>query len=171
MTYFDNRIHDLIELVYTPPFYTSTPENVDQARTKGIEATLSLRLRTWLRADLGYTYTDARNLASGALLLRRPENTGFGDLNLTVFPGFNVVPELLYTGRFEDYLTNDAGEPGYVPALARSGLIVNLNVTWQVTPRMQVFLWGKNLGGSQFEPVSGNITPGTSALIGTKVSF
>jgi hypothetical protein len=55
--------------------------------------------------------------------------------------------------------------------LARSGTIVNMNVTWQVTPRVQLFIWGKNLGGSSFEPVSGYITPGTSALLGTKVGF
>ena len=81
------------------------------------------------------------------------------------------MPEILYTGRFSDYLTNDLGEPGFEPGLARSGLIVNLNVTWQVTKRIQLFAWGKNLGGSQFEPVSGYLTPGTSALVGTKVGF
>ncbi len=169
VTYFDNRIHDLIELVYTPYLYTS--ENVQQARTKGIEATLSARVRAWLQADLGYTYTDARNVQTGALLPRRPENQGFGDLRITPFPGFSIVPELVYTGRFEDYLTDDFGVGGYTPALSRSGLIMNVNVTWQVTPRVQVFVWGKNLGGSQFEPVSGYLTPGTSALIGTKVGF
>ncbi len=169
VTYFDNRIHDLIELVYAYPLYTS--ENVQQARTKGIEATLTWRTAAWLTADLGYTYTDARNLQTGALLLRRPENAGFADMRITPWPAFTIVPELTYTGQFADYITNDLGEPGFSPALARSGLIVNLNLTWQATPRVAVFIWGKNLGGSAFEPVSGYLTPGTSALIGTKVSF
>jgi vitamin B12 transporter len=169
VTYFDNRIHDLIELVYAYPLYTS--ENVQQARAKGIEATLAFNTGTWLNADLGYTYTDARNLATGARLLRRPENAGFADLRITPWSAFTIVPELTYTGRFSDYITNDAGEPGYTPALARSGLIVNLNLTWQVLPHLAVFIWGKNLGGSAFEPVSGTLTPGTSALIGTKVTF
>ena len=169
VTYFDNRIHDLIELVYAPPLYTS--ENVDRARTHGIEADLTLHAAAWLQADLGYTYTDARDLGTGAELLRRPENQGFADLRLTPFKGFSIAPELIYTGRFEDYLTNDLGEAGFTPALARSGLIVNATVTWQATPRIQLFLWGKNLGGAEFEPVSGYLTPGTSALIGTKVGF
>jgi vitamin B12 transporter len=168
VTYFDNRIHDLIEVVYTPIY---TAQNVQQARAHGIEAELTLRASTWLQADLGYTYTDSRNQGTGALLLRRPENSGFGDLRLTPFPGFTLVPELVYTGQFADYLTNDLGQGGYTPALARSGTIVNMNVTWQVTPRVQLFIWGKNLGGSSFEPVSGYITPGTSALLGTKVGF
>ena len=82
-----------------------------------------------------------------------------------------MVPELVYTGRFEDYLTDYRGDFGSTVGLARSGLIANLTVTWQVTPRVQVFVWGKNLGGSQFEPVSGYLTPGTQGLIGTKVGF
>ena len=169
VTYFDNRIHDLIELVYAPPLYTS--ENVNRARTKGIEADLDLRIAAWLQAGLGYTYTDARDLGTGAELLRRPQNQGFANLRLTPFAGFTIAPEVIYTGRFQDYLTNDLGEAGFTPALARSGLIVNATVTWQVTPRVQLFVWGKNLGGAQFEPVSGYLTPGTSALIGTKVGF
>ena len=166
--YFANRIHDLIEQVFTP---VDTVVNVQQARAKGVEATLSWRTGTWLNADLGYTYTDARNLHTAALLLRRPENAGFADLRLTPWPAFTIVPELTYTGRFSDYITNDLGAFGATPALARSGLIVNLNLTWQVAPRVAVFIWGKNLGGSAFEPVSGYLTPGTSALIGTKVNF
>ncbi len=169
VTYFDNRIHDLIEVNFDA--FPYMPENIDQARTKGVEATLSWRSGAWLSGDVGYTYTDARNLRTGALLLRRPENAGFADLRLNPWPAFTIAPALTYTGRFSDYLTNDMGEATYSPALARSGLIVNLNLTWQATPRLAVFIWGKNLGGSTFEPVSGYVTPGTSALIGTKVSF
>jgi vitamin B12 transporter len=170
--YFDNRIHELIETAYLPPFYqASTLVNVDRARTHGVEAGLTLRVAAWLSAALSYTYTDARNLETGSLLLRRPENQGAADLRLTPFAGFSIVPEITYTGRFADYLVNDLGEDNGVVGLARSGLIVNLNLTWQVTPRVAVFIWGKNLGGSTFEPVSGYVTPGTSVLFGTKVGF
>lgn len=167
VTYFDNRFRDLIELEYAP-VYTSV--NISSARAKGVEATLNLRAASWLEADLSYTYTDARGAPDNSLLLRRPENAGAADIRLTPFPGFSVVPEVTYTGRFLDYLTDDMGAPSAI-GLARSGLIVNLNVTWQVLPRVQVFIWGKNLGNSTFEPVSGYVTPGPQALIGTKVRF
>jgi len=170
--YFDNRIHDLIETTYLPPLYeASTLVNIDRARTHGVELGVTLRAASWLSADLNYTYTDARDLATNALLLRRPENQGAADLRITPFPGFTVAPELTYTGRFEDYLVNDLGADEGVVGLARSGLIVNMNITWQVLPRVAVFIWGKNLGGSQFEPVSGYVTPGTSVLLGTKLSY
>jgi vitamin B12 transporter len=172
VAYFDNRIHDLIETTYLPPFYeTSTLVNIDRARTHGVEVGLRLRAATWLTADLNYTYTDARNLETGSLLLRRPENQGAADLRITPFPGLTIAPELTYTGRFADYLVDGLGEDDGVVGLTRSGLIVNATITWQATPRIAVFVWGKNLGGSQFEPVSGYVTPGTSVLVGTKIGF
>jgi vitamin B12 transporter len=167
--YFDNRIRDLIELEYGATSYTSV--NIDQARTHGVEAGITLRAAAWLVGDLSYTYTDARNLGTGSLLLRRPENQGAADLRLTPFPGFTVAPEITYTGRFADYLIDNEGADTGEIGLARSGLIVNLNLTWQITPRITVFIWGKNLGGSTFEPVSGYQTPGTSVLMGTKIGF
>jgi vitamin B12 transporter len=167
VTYFSNRIRDLIELAFTP-VYTSV--NIDSARTQGIEAGLSLQMRKWLQADLAYTYTDARDLQTGAALLRRPRNQGSVDLRMTPIPAVSIVPELVYTGAFEDFLVDDNGA-GLGTGLARSGLIFNLNTDWAVTPHITLFAWGKNLANSHFEPVSGYITPGPSGLFGAKVTF
>ncbi len=171
VTYFNNRIHDLIEVEYAPDFLSSSPVNIDSARSQGIETTFTLRAASWLQADLTYTYTDARDLGSHALLLRRPENQGSGNLRITPFPGFTVAPELLYVGRFQDYPAGNDGVPGFVVGRSPAGLIFNLNITWQVTPAVQVFVWGKNLGDSTFEPASGYQTPGASVLAGTRLSF
>jgi len=167
VTYFDNRLHDLIELVYTP-VYTSV--NINKARAEGVEAVLTFRASNWLSADISYTYTDARDLQTGSLLLRRPENQGAADLRITPIKGLTIVPELTYVGRFEDYLVNDLGEDTNV-GLAKSGTILNLNVTYDVVPHIQLFAWGKNIFGSTFEPVSGYVTPGASVLVGTKITY
>jgi vitamin B12 transporter len=167
VTYFDNRIRNLIELAFTP-VYTSV--NVSSARGHGVEAVVTLREADWLSADASYTYTDARNLDTGALLLRRPENAFSMDARITPIPGLTIAPELTYTGQFQDYLVNNQGMTGNI-GLAPSGLIVNLNVTYQLTPKIQVFAWGKNLGNSQFEPVSGYVTPGASVLMGAKFTY
>ncbi len=170
-TYFYNRIHDLIEIEYAANFLSSTPVNIDRARTEGLEETLTLRVARWLQADLGYTYTDARDLVTGEQLLRRPYNQGFGNLRIEPFPGFVVAPELIYTGNFEDYVTTDAGVPEGYTGRSPSGLIFNLNLTWQVTPSVQLFVWGKNLGNSTFEPVNGYQTPGASFMAGTRLTY
>ncbi len=170
-TYFNNRIHDLIETVYAADYLSSTPVNIDRARTQGLETTLAWRAGPWLQADLAYTYTDARDLGTDAPLLRRPYNQGSANVRITPFAGFTVAPELIYTGNFQDYLTSNEGVPEPYVGRSPSGLIFNLNVTWQATPSVAVFVWGKNLGNSTFEPVNGYQTPGASFIAGTKVSY
>jgi vitamin B12 transporter len=167
VTYFDNRIQDLIETVFSPVY---TTVNIDRARTHGVEASVDVRLANWLQAVFAYTYTDARNLGTGTQLERRPYNQGSANLRVTPFPGFVIAPELLYVGAFQDFLTNDAGMPTDV-GLSPSGLILNVTISWQVAPAVQLFVWGKNIGDSRFEPVNGYQMPGTSFLAGTKLRF
>ncbi len=171
VAYFNNRIHDLIETVYAADFLSSSPVNIDSARTEGVETTLTLRASPWVQADLTYTYTDARDLGTHALLLRRPQNQASGNLRIVPLPGVVIAPELLYTGRFQDYPTDDAGVPGYTVGRSPSGLVFNLNATWQATSAVQLFAWGKNLGNSHFEPVNGYQTPGASFLAGARFGF
>jgi vitamin B12 transporter len=170
-TYFNNRIHDLIEIEYAADYLSSSPVNIDRARTQGLEESITLRLAHWLQADLGYTYTDARDLVTGGQLLRRPCNQGFANLRIVPFPGFVVAPELIYTGKFQDYLTSNAGVPEPYTGLSAGGLMFNLSLSWQVTPAVQVFVWGKNLGNSTFEPVNGYQTPGASFMAGTRLTY
>jgi vitamin B12 transporter len=169
--YFHNRIHDLIEDLPLANGLDYSPFNVNSAQTQGVETTLTLRATKWIEADLNYTYTDARNLGTHDQLLRRPYNQASGNLRITPIPGVTIAPELLYTGAFQDYLISDAGEQGFTPGISPSGLIFNLNVTWQIAPHVQVFAWGKNLNNSRFEPVNGYQTPGASALGGVRVGF
>lgn len=165
LTYFNNRIRNLIELAFSP-VYTSV--NIASARSQGLEAGVTWRLQPWLETALAYTYTDARDLGTGAALLRRPRNQGSANLRITPLPRVTISPELLYTGPFTDFLTDDSGA-GIGDGLSPSGLIFNLNVSWELTSRVKLFAWGKNLSNSRFEPVSGYITQGPSGLFGIEV--
>lgn len=169
-TYFDNRIHDLIEQVFAPDF-SSTYVNIDRARSRGVETALTFRAGSWLQADFSYTYTDARNAGTGVQLVRRPYDQWSGNLRLSPVRGVVIAPELLYVGAFRDYPTNDAGVQGFVVGRSPSGLIFNLNATWQATERVELFAWGKNLGNSRFEPANGYQVPGASFLAGTRLNF
>ena len=167
VTYFSNRIRDLIELQYSP-VYTSV--NVASARTQGVEASLSLRVRDWLEASGSYTYTDARNVQTGARLLRRPYDQAAANVRIMPLPGVSVGGELVYTGAFADYVVGDSGA-GLGTGLSPSGLIFNMTASWQITPRVKLFAWGKNLGNVRFEPVSGYVVPEASGLFGVQVGF
>jgi vitamin B12 transporter len=170
-TYFHSRINDLIVLEPIPGSFDYRNENIQRARTQGVETTLTWRFANWIQGDLTYTYTDARDLESGALLLRRPYNQGSANLRISPVPALVVAPELVYVGSFRDALINDDGSFPLSPGLTKQGTLFNLNVTYQATPQMQVFVWGKNLTGSRFEPANGYQTPGASFLAGARYGF
>lgn len=167
VTYFNNQVRDLIQFQSGA---VSTVANVARASSSGVEAVLTLRPAPWLEADLSYTYTSTRDRTTGARLLRRPLNAASGAVRLRPLPGLTITPELLYTGAFQDFLVDDFGFPGGV-GRARAGLIANLAVTYDVTPKLALYAYGRNLGGSRFEAASGYQVPGTSVLAGTRVRF
>ncbi len=170
VTYFNNYIHDLIEFFEAPDFLSSTEINVDRARTQGVESSLTVRPASWLQAVGTWTYTEAQDLTTGAELLRRPLNQLSLDVTATPFPGLRITPELLYTSRFQDYLIDNNGFEGPIGA-AREGTVFNLTVTYNVRPKLQLFVYAKNLGGSNFEPASGYQIPGSSFLAGVRAGF
>jgi vitamin B12 transporter len=165
LTYFHNDIRNLITT--TPDF--STEENIGEARINGVETDLVLSPAAWLNADLTYTYTDARDATDDTQLLRRPENAGSVTLNITPLQRFTVTPQVTYIGRFTDYLYDNNGYPTG-NGLAKPGTICNLTGTYQATGRLTLFVEGKNLFNSDFEPVNGLQGPGRSVLFGVRVS-
>lgn len=166
LTYFDNRVRDLFEYIGL----NGIPINVATARMHGVETILTWPVSSWLQADLGYTYTDARNLTTETQLLRRPFDQASVNLRITPIRSVTIAPELLYVGRFQDYLTHNDGTFG-ATGPSPSGVIVNFDITWQATPSVRLFVWGKNIGGSRFEPANGYQTPGASFLAGTRLAF
>ena len=170
VTYFNSRVHDLIETVFNADFTASTQENVDQARIQGVETNLTLRPTDWLEATLAYTFTDARDAADDSRLLRRPRDQVSAELHATPLPGLSIAPELLYTGPFQDFLTDDNGFPEAV-GQAKSGFVVNLTVSYAVAPTITLFVEARNLFGNRFEPASGFQTPGASVLVGVRARY
>ncbi len=169
-TYFDNRIRDLIEFQEAPDFLSSTEINVDRARTRGVESSLTVRPARWIEATATYTYTETRDLTTGAALLRRPQNQVSLDARLTPWKGLRITPELVYSSHFLDFLVDDNGFPGPVGP-QRGGTILNLTVTYDIRPRIELFADARNIGGSHFEPASGFQTPGPSFLAGVRGRF
>jgi len=170
LTYFDNRIRDLISTVFNAGFTASTTQNVSRARSHGMEASLTLRPAAWAEAILTYTYTETKDQQTGARLLRRPQNQGAASLRLTPLPGLTIAPELVWSGPFQDFLIDDNGFPIGV-GRAKPGLIANLSASYAVTPGMTLFLDGRNLGGSRFEAANGFQTPGARVLAGVRAKF
>ncbi len=165
-TYFNEQITNLIVEVFAP---IVTSQNVGSAHIQGVEAELTLHPARWLRVDATYTYTQPENADTGQLLLRRPQNSASLDVTATPLSRLTLVPELLFTGAFRDFLIDNSGISTGAIGTSGQGLILNLTVTYQLTPRMQLYATGRNLFNSRFEPVNGFQTPGANFFAGIRV--
>lgn len=166
VTYFDTRVRDLIQ--YDATF--TTLENVGRAKIHGVEATLELAVLRWLDIELGYTWTDARDARTDERLLRRPEHQFSASLDIRPLPRLAVAPELVFIGRFRDALVDDAGYPAGM-GTSRSGTLLNIAASYELTPAVTLLARGRNLTDARFEPASGFAIPGPSVTAGARVRF
>jgi vitamin B12 transporter len=164
--YFHNDIRDLITA--TPDF--SSEENIGQARINGVETEAVFTPASWLVADFTYTYTDARDVSGNSQLLRRPENAASATLTISPMPRLIIVPDVKYIGRFTDFLYADNGFPAG-DGLAKPGIIADVTVNYSVSGNLTVFVQGKNLFNSRFEPVNGLQTPVQAFLFGVRAAI
>ena len=172
-TYFSSNIRDLIESEEnTSPTaipFSFIEENVDRASINGVETDYQITPANWLTAELNYTYTRAVSDTDGSALLRRPQNMGSATLTVRPLPGLIIVPQVQYTGRFDDFLYDDNGLP-IGTGSSDPGTIVNLNITYQLNDKFMLFATGKNILNSDFEPTNGLQIPGASFLIGLRAA-
>jgi vitamin B12 transporter len=167
-TYFDNRFHGLIDYVYFPASYTV--ENIGRARADGVENAITARLLASLAITATYTYTDARDLDTGQLLLRRPYDEASLAATWNATPALLIRPQLTYTGRDLDVIYND--QDAYVGnGSNRPGFLLNLAVTYQLLPQVALFGSLRNLTDSRYEPANGYRVEPTSVLFGLRLTI
>jgi len=170
-TYFNQSVRNLIVAVFSP---VDTAINTGTARVQGVETEITLRPVPWLILRASYTFTDTvaagQPPSIGSTLLRRPAYAAAASMTVEPLPGLRIVPELTFGGARRDFLYDNAGfGAGY--GTGQHGLIANLAVSYDVKPGAAVYLIGRNILGSRFEPVNGYQTPGPTVLIGMRVGL
>ncbi len=166
-TWFNQQVRNLIVTVFTPA-YTAT--NIGAAHMRGLETEVALHPASWLRLRLSHTYTEAENRDTGSQLLRRPPHSGSVSATITPLPGLRIMPDLTYTGSFRDALYDNGGA-FLGSGTAQHGLIANLSAAYDITSKIQLYTTGRNLFSSRFEPVNGYQTPGTSIVMGVRMTL
>ena len=155
-TWFANDYRDLI--VYDFSAYPGTTENVNKARTDGIELEAKVRLVSGVELHASYTYLNADNLTDGVRLLRRPRNSGNADLWRDFGGGWSAGAGVQVVAGREDvdaqtYLTVD--DPDY--AVAR------VYAEWRASGRLCVKARVENLLDRKYQPVNGYPALGAGA--------
>ncbi|HEY1934730.1 MAG TPA: TonB-dependent receptor [Acetobacteraceae bacterium] len=167
-TYFNEQVNNLIVATFTP---VDTAENIGSAHMQGVETELTLHPARWVLLQAAWTYTYARDADTNSPLLRRPQQTASLDATITPLPRLKIAPEVLYTGAFQDFLVDNGGFSTSDIVTSPHGLIANLTVTYDVTPKMQVYANGTNIFDSRFEPVNGYQTPGPTIVAGVRLKL
>ncbi len=164
VTWFQTDFTDLI--VYNFAVFPSTVENVDQARTSGVEVAAQTTLGDAVKARLAYTYLEANDLTQGTRLLRRPRNSVNADLWHDFGHGVSAGAGLVYVAGEQDvdaqtYLT--VNSPAYT--------VVRLYAAWQVNQRFALKVRLENLLDEKYEPVNGYPALGFGAFGGAEWKF
>ncbi|WP_149538007.1 TonB-dependent receptor plug domain-containing protein [Siccirubricoccus phaeus] len=171
-TFFQSRVRDQIVNVFDGS--SSTYVNIDRARIHGAELSLTLRPAAWLEASAAWTITEAFDAATDRRLPRRPEHAVTLTGMVRPLPDVVLAPTILFTGRspegpFASY--DNTGMAFTSPRSNKAGAVFHLTATWQWRPEIALFLEGRNLTNSRWEPVNGFVTPGRSLLVGTRFAL
>ena len=166
-TYFNEQVNNLIVGVVFP---VDTEVNIGSAHLQGFETQIALHPAKWLTLRLNHTYTDAQNADTGQTLLRRPRHAGSFDAIVMPIPGLKIVPNVTYTGAFSDVVYDNGGN-FLGTGTNQHGLIANLTVTYDISPKVQIYAAARNLFGSRYESVNGYQVPGTSAIAGVRFTL
>ena len=161
VTYYDNRIRDLI----TTDVTGTTWANVGRATTDGIESFIAYQPLKELTLRVDYTYTQAEDDVLEQPLLRRPKHRGSFVATWQVTRAWQWNLDVLAVGNWVDVsrdgLTSGLSAPGYTT--------VNLATSYDLTPRVALFARVDNLLDRHYENPLGFLQPSIGVYAGLKV--
>lgn len=160
LTYFRNSIENLI--VFLPPF--GPLQQINNARTSGLEAAFSYQPSTRYGFTAQYTYLDANDLTAGVRLVRRPRHTLSGDAWVKPVEKFRLGIGAIYLIDREDGF-------GAAQADVEDYLRLRLTASYQLTPNVELFARVENLLGEKYSEVLGYPAMRTGAYGGFRIRF
>ena len=168
LTAFRRDSENLIDFVFctgvapTPcsPGQFGTYDNVERARSQGIEAEAGINLTSDLRLSGVYSLVDAEDRMTGNELARRPRNFGtfFADWQSQF--GLSLGADLRIVG--DSF--NDAGN--FTPIDGYE--LVDLRASFDFGDNFEVFGRVENVFDTTYETVTGYGTPGTGVFAGVR---
>lgn len=139
-TYFDTRIHDLIEY----DFAALANRNIGKAAIDGYELSLVASAEGAAQLQVSYTRTDARDDITGERLLRRPKHGWSASLTLTPMKRLALSADYFRRGERRDVIYADTNEFGPGGGYLGNGMVeaydlAGLAVRYDLTRTIQLF--------------------------------
>lgn len=140
--------------------------NIAKARSKGVEATGQWRISDALRIDGAWTWTDAKNVITGARLIQVPEYAVSATLDWTATNCLGLTATARYVGEKRDTV-RPANPRGEIAAWTR----LDLAARYRLGERAEVFGRVENLTDERYQEVFGYGAPERSYYAGLRVRF
>ncbi|MGL4241573.1 MAG: TonB-dependent receptor plug domain-containing protein [Beijerinckiaceae bacterium] len=150
VTAFANRIQNLIAFINSTPCLNQTGtrcyENIDRARTSGIEASLRAELLPGiLAATASYTYLHAKDATTNQTLARRPQHTGRIGVVWTITPDWTFEPSVTFASeRF-----SQSGERQKLAPYARLDMLT----AYKINENLKLHARVENLTNARYQDV------------------
>lgn len=152
---------DFTNLIASTPNFRSV-ENIQRARTRGLELSAQGTLPGAIVTRVSYTYLEAENLTSGKRLLRRPRHSASAD-TWHDFGGVSVGAGVTFAAQREDVSAKT-----FATIDGEDYTVARLYAAWQVTPRLALKARLENLLNEKYEEVNGYPALGFGAFGGVE---
>jgi vitamin B12 transporter len=167
LTYFNSTLHD--EIVSC---YPSSCNDTGESTREGME--LYARLSPTADFDVvgSYTYLRAREGNPPTVEVSRPKDQAALDGTWHLGAQLRLTMSVTYNGEHYDNDYRQYGLPNYVVLKTKmpAYTLVRLVASYKVTPRFEVLGRVENLFDANYQEVLGNLTPGTTAYVGVRLS-
>jgi len=160
LTYFRNSIQNLI--VFLPPF--GPLQQIDQARTAGLEAAFNWQPCDSFGVSAQYTYLDAKNLTAQTRLVRRPRHMITADMWVKPVSKFRLGLGALYSIDREDGF-------GAAQTSVEDYLRLRLTASYNVSSNVELYARVENLLGERYAEVQGFQAMRTGVYAGLRLRF
>ncbi len=163
VTYFFNRMKDMIDWVMTDPLtWAGQYFNVKEAHTQGIEVSAKVMPVEWLKASFFYTWLNAKDITKHSWLLKRPHHrVGFEVTYFLPKQKGSVNFGGIYTDKYYDYGSK----------VVSSFFVAHLSARYQVLPYLTLTARIENLFDANYQESYGYNTLGFNAYGGVELRW
>lgn len=163
LTFFRTNFEDLIEWTPNNDWTVWSPENISSAAIKGIEIETEFILKTYLKANLNYTYLESKNKGTGKWLIYRPRH--LYKLRLTYSPAPRY--ELSVNGIYKTKRFTNSGNTDFL----EHDFIIDTNFAYKIKESAHFLFEVKNIFDRQYQEERDYSMPGRAVYSGIKLTF
>lgn len=166
VSWYQSRVRNAIAVVYDI-FFNSTAVNVNEFRTRGLEAFFEIRPFDTVTTRVDYTFTILEADVFASTLARRPRHQIGVTTQWAPWDGTQFSADYQWTDPYRDIPRDGFGY--YLNPAPYS--VVNVAASQTLTKSVTLTGRVNNLFDQTYEPVNGFQAPGVEALAGISVSF